>query len=375
MPEKVECPTCGKVCGSASALTAHTKKEHGDDPFASLAKEFGDAAPKPGGAHREDRPLSAAPSGIPSIDYAIGIGGVPRGTIIEVFGPPASGKTFTALTFSAYAQQNGGKAGYVDAEHALQPTFAQLIPGLDLDKLFYSSPRGGEAALNISKGYIETGMFDVWTVDSVHACVPEALVNKPIGSDTVAELAKLMSTGCQVLDFIIAETNTVCIFVNHVKVKPMVQYGKDWFKPGGSALDYYASVQLKVTPTKVHRDSGGRKLGHTVKIRVEKSKVAAPFAEAEYDLYYYEGKIVDSKDAQYNGMEVTPGIDLGSSWFSVCDEASIIRGAGGRYYDMETGESLGFKRDVIEMLETDCDLRRKAEEIVYGQYAKKVVAA
>jgi len=282
--EQLACPACGHKAKSKSALTAHIRKQHPDGVVELMAK-YGEFSPRPGGAWKPDRPLRAAPSGVPSIDYAIGIGGLPEGTIAEVFGPPGSGKTLTALTFSAHAQQKGGMAGYVDAEHRLQPTFARLVRHLNLDSLYYSAPKGGEVALNLTKDFIGTGLYDIWTVDSVHALTPAALRDKDIGQDTMAELAKLMSVGCQVLDAVVAETNTVCIFVNHMKSIPAVRYGRDWFKPGGTALDYYASVQLRVQPTAIFQDSSHRKIGHTVKVTVENSKVAAPFATAEYDIF------------------------------------------------------------------------------------------
>lgn len=368
MAEKLKCPTCGKECKTKSALTLHIRTAHSDDSLSELLAKYGDMAPRPGGAWKIDRPLTAAPSGVPSIDYAIGIGGVPRGTIIEIFGPSDSGKTFTALTFSAYAQSRGGLAGYVDAEHRLQPTFASLVPGLDLDKLYYAEPKGGEAALNITRDFVSTGLYDIWTVDSVHACTPEALIKKPIGDATMAELAKLMSVGMQALDAVVADTNTVLIFVNHVKSIPGQTYGKDWFKPGGTAMDYYPSVHLHVKPSALFMDRDGRRIGHTVKVKVEKSKVAAPFATAEFDLFY-KGGVIKKADHPYNGREVKPGIDMGSCWFSVCEESELIRTAGGRWFDGETGESLGHRLQVVEMLESDCDLRKKAEQLVYEKYA------
>lgn len=375
MSEEHKCPNCDRVLGSKGALTQHVRKEHGDDSLSEITAEFGEMAPRPGGAWRVDRPLSAAPSGVPSIDYAIGIGGVPRGTLIEVFGPSASGKTFVALTFSAYAQKQGEKAGYADAEHALQPTFAQLIPDLDLDELYYTAPRGGEETLEISRRFIQSGEFGIWTVDSVHALVPQAMLDKKIGENTMSELAKLMSNACQVLDHVISDTNTVCIFVNHVKAIPAVTHGKDWFKPGGSALDYYASIALMVRPVALFNDKNGRRIGHTVKVKVEKSKVAAPFASAEFDLFYRPGTIKKDKHAMDGVVVEKTGIDMGSCWFSVCMEAGLIRVAGGRYFDADTGETLGYRREIVELLEADCELRRKAEQEVYGGYATRAIGA
>lgn len=370
-----ECPVCGKTLGSKSALTQHSKKEHGSTELSSLINKYGDAAPRPGGAFRPGRPLKAAPSGVPSIDYAIGIGGVPRGTIIEIFGPAGCGKTLTALTFSAYAQQHGGRAGYVDAEHRLQPTFAALVPNLDLDTLEYSEPDGGEQALNITKDYVKTNAYDIWTVDSVHGCVPKALRDKDIGDNTMAELAKLMSGACQVLEPIVSETSTVIIFVNHVKSKPGVMYGRDWSKPGGSALDYYASVQLHVEPRDVFQNKEHRKVGHTVRVKVDNSKVAAPYAVAKYDVFYRADTIVKDKHER-NGQVVEPGIDIASSWFSVCEEASlVVKSTSGVWVQVDNGESLGSRRDVMEALkDSGSALYQQAYALVYGQYGSKTKA-
>lgn len=369
---KVVCPVCGDELGSKGALTLHSKKVHGNDSIAKLLTEYGAMAPRPGGAWRTHRPLSAAPSGVPSIDYAIGIGGVPRGTIIEIFGPAGVGKTSTALVFCAYAQQHGGLAGYIDAEHRFQPTHAKLIPGLDLDALYFAEPDGGEEALNWTKDYIKTGIMDVWVVDSVHGCVPKALRDKPIGSATMAELAKLMSAGCQVLEPIVAGTNTVLIFVNHVKSVPGVAYGKDWSKPGGSAMDYYPSIQLRVWPTAVYMNTDGRRIGHALKVKVENSKVSAPYATAAYDIFYMDGTIQKSSTGKHDrgGDEVYAGIDLGSCWMSVCEEEGyIVKDTASRWVDTETGESYGYRRDVIAMLDMeDSELRKKAQERVYGEY-------
>jgi len=376
MSEQFTCPMCPKVLGSKSALTQHVRKDHGGEGgLAELMTKWNDSSPRPGGAWRKDRPLRAAPSGVPSIDYAIGIGGVPRAAIIEIFGPPGSGKTTTALTFSAYAQVRNGMCGYEDAERRFQVSMAELIPDLNLDSLFFSRPRCGEDALNQAKDFIGTGLPDVWTIDSVHGCVPRDMLDKPIGDPASrAALARLMSEGCQVLDSVVAESNCALIFVNHIKTIPGQTYGKDWSKPGGSALDYYASVQLRVQPVAAFFDEHKRKIGHTVKVAVDNSKVAPPFAQATYDLYYRHGKIVKEKDPDHNGLIVQPGIDIGSCWFSVCEQAELITKVGNNWMVTETGENLGSKREVTEMLEGSCELRQTADDLIYGTYARDAQA-
>jgi recombination protein RecA len=376
------CTWEGKTKG---ALTTHVKKEHGgDDPVAAVRNAFGPGAPRPGGAWREDAPLVAAPSGIPSVDYAIGIGGVPRGTLIEIFGPPASGKTFTALAFSKHAMERGERIGFMDAERALSKTFVRLVDGGKddlLNKLEYGQPPmddpdkgrdgSGEAALETSRRYIATGAFGIWTVDSVHACTPRGFLNKPIGDPaTRAALAQLMSAGCQVLEHVISDTQTVGIFVNHMKTKPGVMFGRDWDKPGGSAFDYYASIQLKVDVSKQFFNKEHRRIGHRVRVKVYKSKVAAPHAEAEYDLFYKADIIKGKKDDKedMDGRFVIPGVDLESCWFSVLKEHGRIAASGGRYADTESGVAIGSREDVLDALrDENSDLRKLAHDIVYPE--------
>jgi recombination protein RecA len=377
MPKCPE-PGCKYEAKTKGAITQHVKREHGDDPLTAVRNAIGPGAPRPGGAFRTDRPLTAAPSGVPSVDFAIGIGGVPRGTIIEVFGPAASGKTFMALTFSAYAQQQGRRAGYMDAERALQPTFAELVPGLDLDALEYGPPPGifgidpepfdgtGESALEASRRFIASGEFAVWTVDSVHACKPREAMKRAIGdAASMAALAKLFNDALGIMEADISRTDTVAVFVNHVKDKPGVQFGRDWSKPGGSAFDYYASIQLHVTPGTQYFNKEGRRIGHEVRVKVHKSKVAAPHAKASYDLFYADDIVVPKKGQNVQQRAVKPGVDIPSCWFSVLSEADVIKASGGRYVLTETGEVLGDRQDLHDALSEDSALLKKAREIVY----------
>lgn len=359
---KLVCPDCGKEVKSKSALTAHIRKEHKDDPTVELAAKFGSAAPRPGGAWKPDRPLRAVPSGVPSIDYAIGIGGVPRGTLVEIFGDPAAGKTFTALTFGAFAQQQGGRLGFVDAERALQPSFLKLVPGLDVDAMFYAQPSWGEEAMEMSKEYIKTGQFAVWIIDSVHACVPKQMADTEIGSSQAqAALARLMSQSCQVLEHVIADTDTVAIFLNHKKHKPGVKFGRDWYVPGGSALEFYGSLRLHVWAKDTYKDkSSGKRIGHKVRVKVEKSKVSAPYATADYDLFYQAGVRSDTNEP------VEPGIDVTSCWLSVLEAEERIKWSGNGYVDTDTGEKLGSVLEVREMLtDATSPLLVAANELVY----------
>lgn len=380
-------PGCVYSAKTKGAVTQHVNREHGNDPLAAIRNGI-PGAPRPGGAFRTDRPLTAAPSGVPSVDYAIGIGGVPRGTIVEVFGPPASGKTFMSLTFSAYAQSRGERAGYMDAERALQKTFAQLVPGLNLDTLEYGMPPGkygedpepfdgtGESALETSRRFIQSGEFAVWTIDSVAACTPREEMKRAIGdSASMAAIAKLMRSGLRVLTPAVENTNTVLVFVNHVTAKPGVQFGRTWSKPADEAFNYFASVQLHVSAGTQFFNKAGRRIGHEVKVKVHKSKVAAPHASCTYDLFYAEDTVVPKKEQREKGMvsrEVRPGIDLPSSWFGVLQEELRIVASGGVYIDTVTGERLGSRLDVQERLaDPTSELSTAAHQIVYpSQYQR-----
>lgn len=370
MSETFACVACEWEGKNQGALTAHVRKQHANDPTVELQAKWGEFAPRAGGGYRPDRPLRAAPSGIPSIDYAIGIGGVPRGTIIEIYGPPGAGKTFTALTFSAHAQKRGGLVGFVDAEHALQPTFPQLA-GVDLATMYYSAPPNGEAALDMTRDFISTGLYDIWTVDSVHACTPRQMIENQngTGSENPGALAQLMSQGCQIIDHVIARTDTLCIFINHVKDKVMAQYGRTWYKPGGNALDYYSSVQLRVSVAETHTDKRKRQIGHTIRIKVDKSKVSAPHATAEFDLYYADA-------IRSDGKEVHAGVDAATCWFDVLRQAEVLKAAGGRYFLADGGEALGTTEDVLGLLaEEDNELISQARDAVYPrEYAPSLGA-
>lgn len=378
-------PGCGYTAKTKGAVTNHVNREHGNDPLAALRNSI-PGAPRPGGVF-DHRPLKVAPSGIPSIDYAIGLGGVPRGAICEIFGPSQSGKTFTALTFSAYAQSIGQRAGYMNAERAPMETFLPLVPGLDVEGLEYGEPPladpqtatkeqrelwdgSGQATLEASRRFINSGEFGVWSIDSVHSLVSRDALDASIGSSRAnAALARLMGEAIPVMEHEIAQTNTLLVFVNHVKAVPGAKFGRDWSKPGGSALDYYASVQLAVTMGKpYYRASDNRKIGHIVKVRVHKNKVALPHATAEYDLFYGEGKLKEDP------RTVTTGIDLESSWLSVLKESQTIAWQSNKWCD-PNGEVIGggTEADVREALaDPTSPLALMARKLVYPEAYQQV---
>lgn len=364
-----QCPECDWSGKSKSALTQHINREHGQDELAKLRAEFGVHAPQPGGVLNKEHPLQAAPSGVPSIDWALGIGGIPRGTIIEIFGPPRAGKTLTALTFSGQAQQMGGVTGFLDVEHALQETFLKLSPELVPSELEFSEPSNGTEAMEMSRRFLRTGKYDVWTIDSVHACIPSWALDTEIGSSKQrAAVAQLMSEALPVLAAIVSKTHTSCILINHVKQVPGQTYGRDWYTPGGSAPEYYASTRLHVWASGAYMGKTSKKqIGHRVKVKVEKSKVTAPFTIAEYDLYYFEDIRKGNKDKGVAERQVVPGIDVASSWlWCLTAEKRLTKSSAGVYIDTETGERMGTENEVLEQLrDQDSELLTVAKKIVY----------
>lgn len=365
--KKFACPECDYRAATQGAITAHVNKAHEDDPAVKLRSEFGELAPRPGGLFSVQKQLKAAPSGVPSIDYAIGIGGVPKGRIVEVFGPPKAGKTFVALTFSAHAQQMGQKAGFMDAERALQETFCELVPNLNTKKLEYGQAHGGEEALEQTRQWISTGGYNVWTIDSLRACVPRALLNIPIGDPAAsAALARLLSDGLPVLDMVTSDTECTLILINHQKEKPQARFGRSWYTPGGSAPEYHCAVRLRVWASESYRGKkSGKQIGHKVKVKVEKSKVAAPHSTAEFDLFYHEDVVTG--DSALSGVAVKPGIDIGSNWLSVLQEEGLVtKASNGKYVHTVSGDIFGSYNEVVEQLrDPKADLTKEAYEIVY----------
>jgi len=277
-----------------------------------IEKQFGKGSIVRLGSKEAILPVSAISSGAISIDYALGVGGFPRGRICEIFGPESSGKTTIALHVIAEAQRAGGMAAFIDVEHALDPTYARKL-GVDVDNLLVSQPDYAEQALEITSALISSGSIDVLVVDSVAALVPKAELDGEMGDAFVGVQARLMSQAMRKLTGIVSKSNTCLIFINQIREKIGIMFGNPETTTGGRALKFYSSVRADIRRIAAIKD-GDVVTGNRTKVKIVKNKVAPPFKEAEFDIMYGEGI---SREGDLIDLGVAQnGVEKSGSWYS-----------------------------------------------------------
>ena len=346
-----------------------------DEAIAHIEKQYGKGSVMKLGDPSVHMNVETVPTGCLSLDIALGLGGVPRGRIIEVYGPESSGKTTVALHMVAEVQKRGGIAGFIDAEHALDPVYAKNI-GVDIDNLYISQPDNGEQALEITETMVRSGAVDIVIVDSVAALVPKAEIEGDMGDSHVGLQARLMSQALRKLTAVISKSNCIVIFINQLREKVGVMFGNPEVTTGGRALKFFSSIRLVVRRVEALKQAG-EILGNHTRIKVVKNKIAPPFKEAEFDIMFGQGisregdildlaantDVVNKSGAwyAYNGEKIGQGRENAKKFLKenpeICQE---IEAKVRAYYhlddaDEETAEGAGADASVEAAVQTDAE--------------------
>lgn len=338
-----------------------------DAALANIEKQFGKGTVMKLGDSASTMNVEAVPTGSLSLDIALGIGGVPKGRIIEIYGPESSGKTTVALHVVAEVQKSGGIAGFIDAEHALDPVYAENI-GVDINNLYISQPDNGEQALEITETMVRSGAVDVIIVDSVAALVPKAEIDGEMGDSHVGLQARLMSQALRKLTAVISRSNCVVIFINQLREKVGVMFGNPETTTGGRALKFYSSVRMDVRRIETLKQNG-EVIGNRTRVKVVKNKVAPPFREAEFDIMFGKGisKVGDILDLavkeniinkagawfSYNGEKIGQGRENTKIYLSEHPEMTAevehkVRIAAGLLEDSENDSALQSGKESLD---------------------------
>ncbi len=329
--------------------TTEEKKKALEHALSMIEKTYGAGAIMRLGQQKKMN-IESIPTGSMTLDLALGVGGVPRGRIVELYGPESSGKTTVALHIIAEAQKMGGEAAFIDVEHALDPKYAKAL-GVDIDNLLVAQPDSGEQALEIAEALVRSGAIDVLVVDSVAAMTTKAEIDGEMGDNHVGQLARLMSQAMRKLTSVVSKTGCVAIFINQIREKIGVMYGNPETTPGGRALKFYATVRMDVRKGETLKD-GGVPIGNRMKVKIVKNKVAPPFRECEFDNIYGKGI---SRDGEVLDLAVDLEIIKKSgSWFSY------------------NGQKLGQGRDNVKQYLLDNDDFRKEVEAKILEHIEEI---